>query len=85
MPSLRDCIADFGLCSLTSHIGVRFTSTSTTFGAGTLLYQALELLYPDKDDRKQEKESVWMTLTSDVSPGQFSDVPSDHMRNHMMT
>lgn len=68
MPSLRACIADFGLCTLTQHAGVRYTSSSS-LGAGALLYRAPELLNRSEDERKHgggNEYGEWMTLASDV-------------------
>jgi serine/threonine protein kinase len=43
-PSGRACIADFGLCSLIDELSLKFTQSSRSGRAGTVRYQAPELL-----------------------------------------
>ncbi|KAK6981052.1 kinase domain-containing protein [Favolaschia claudopus] len=47
-PSLRACVADFGLSSIVDSMSIRFTYSTASFkGGGTARYQARELLLND--------------------------------------
>ncbi|KAH7908657.1 kinase-like domain-containing protein [Hygrophoropsis aurantiaca] len=59
-PSLRACVADFGLTSLESDSQGSLASTSTTSGIGSLLWTAPELLNYRTGERQRQ------TLTTDM-------------------
>ncbi|KAF8959522.1 kinase-like domain-containing protein [Flammula alnicola] len=64
-PSLRACVADFGLCTLKPDPVINFTPTSSNWKSGTFGYLAPEILMDPSPDIKDEHKGR-KTLASDV-------------------
>ncbi|KAJ7878757.1 kinase-like domain-containing protein [Mycena olivaceomarginata] len=78
-PSRRACIADFGVCSITNAMTVRFTHTTVTARASTARYQAPELFRGESENHLGSDVYAFACVCHEIMTEKvpFHELPND--------